>query len=227
MKIMLTGINRGIGQAMCELALSQGHEVIGISRSPLPANHELASKHPGFTHFVADVTKAADLKNLEKKLAETTTHLDVLINNAGVLHDAELSFDQTTEDIFLKTFQVNLFGVHAVTQIAKNLLIKAKNPKVFSISSVMGSIDENASGRYYAYRSSKAALNAWNKSFSLDHPKIASIVIHPGWVSTEMGGAQAPVTPKVSAAGILELVQKRGLESTGKFFDYTGREIPW
>ena len=187
-------------------------------------NHKKPS--PRLQRFVADVTKSSDLKSLDKEFNQID-QIDVLINNAGVLHDRELSFDQTTEDILLQTFQVNLFGVHAVTQIAKKRLLKSSNPKVFSLSSVMGSITENASGRYYAYRSSKAALNAWNKSFSVDHPKITSIVIHPGWVATEMGGAQAPTSPKDSAAGILTLVQKLGLESTGKFFDYTGREVPW
>ncbi len=227
MKILLTGVSRGIGKAIAELALDQGHEVIGISRGELASNHELMEKKTRFTHLIADLTKASEIKSLETKLRGIASHLDVLINNAGVAYDRELSFDETTQDHFLKTFQVNLIAVHMMTQMTKGLLSKSEAPKVFNISSVMGSVADNTSGKYYAYRSSKAALNAWNKSFSIDHPKFTSVVIHPGWVATDMGGPQAPLDPKKSAAGILDLVTRLGIEATGKFYDYKGREVPW
>jgi NAD(P)-dependent dehydrogenase (short-subunit alcohol dehydrogenase family) len=91
----------------------------------------------------------------------------------------------------------------------------------------MGSIAENSSGGYYAYRISKAALNMFTKSFSIDYPKITCISLHPGWVRTDMGGADAALLPRESARGLFKLIIEAKNENSGRMYDYSGKEIPW
>ena len=91
----------------------------------------------------------------------------------------------------------------------------------------MGSIGDNTSGGSYAYRISKVAINMFNKSFAVDHPFFCSIVVHPGWVKTDMGGAQAPTTVQESVSGLIAVIHKLTLKDSGKFFDYEGEELPW
>ena len=81
----------------------------------------------------------------------------------------------------------------------------------------------------YVYRSSKAALNMVNKSMALElrSDGVACLVFHPGWVRTDMGGQSAPVTPEQSVHGMRRILDRAGLTESGKFFDYSGSEIPW
>ena len=225
MKILITGCNRGIGKALAELALKKGYEVIGTARD-VQALKSLAA-NPKLTALALDVVSETSLQTFAKELSGKADHLDVLINNAGVLLDGSTSFDELTREQIEHTFAVNVIGPHRVTQIVKPLLLKSKTPRLVSVTSIMGSISDNSTGKYYAYRMSKTALNMWNKSFSIDHPHVAAIVVHPGWVKTEMGGAQALLEASDSAAGILKLAEELTLSATGKFFDYRGRELPW
>lgn len=227
MKFLITGINRGVGKALCEVALEQGHEVIGVSRKKPGADQLTFLSHPQFKLLNADVSRPEDLKTFTQELNTLSPQIDILINNAGVLLDQQTTFEELTSEVLMKTFEVNVIGVHCMTQIVFPYLQKAKQPKVISISSVMGSVADNSSGRYYAYRSSKAALNAWNKSFAIDHPKMAAVVMHPGWVQTEMGGAGATLSPRKSAEGIIKFAMDASLENSGRFYDYLGKELPW
>ena len=91
----------------------------------------------------------------------------------------------------------------------------------------MGSIADNEGGGSYAYRMSKTALNMFAKSFSRDYPSITTLVIHPGWVKTDMGGENAPTTATESAAGILKVIQDATPAKSGHFYDFEGDELPW
>ena len=106
-------------------------------------------------------------------------------------------------------------------------LRQSAQPKLIHITSLMGSIADNESGGYYGYRMSKAALNMFNKSFAIDYPEVISLVVHPGWVKTDMGGPQAPLPPEIAVRGILSVVNRATTKQTGKFFDYEGNELPW
>jgi len=94
----------------------------------------------------------------------------------------------------------------------------------------MGSISENTSGGYYAYRMSKAALNMFSVTLAEEIRKhgLISVVLNPGWAQTDMGGPGAPVPVRDSAAGLLRIIDRLTLADSGKFFDYRdGNEIPW
>ena len=100
-------------------------------------------------------------------------------------------------------------------------------PRIFHMTSQMGSITDNHSGSYYFYRISKAALNMFNKSFSKDYPNISSIVLHPGWVKTDMGGNHAPISPEISAASLADLILSGNNTISGNFYNYKGEILPW
>lgn len=91
----------------------------------------------------------------------------------------------------------------------------------------MGSVADNDSGGALAYRSSKSALNMIVKCLSVDYPQVTSIVVHPGWVKTDMGGAKAPTEIKDSVKGIWEVQSQLKKSDSGKFFDFKGRQLPW
>ena len=115
-----------------------------------------------------------------------------------------------------------------VTQALLPNLLAGEGRTVIQISSTMGSIANN-SGGYYGYRASKSALNMLNKSLALELADrgITSVVVHPGWVQTRLGGAGAAITVEESVTGIVQVIAGLGPEDSGRFLDYQGKELPW
>ncbi len=97
------------------------------------------------------------------------------------------------------------------------------------MSSKMGSMHDNTSGQAYLYRSSKAALNAGTKSMSIDLKSkgITVLALHPGWVQTDMGGSEAPLTVEESCQGLMKVLLNASIAQSGKFLNYDGQEILW
>lgn len=223
MNVVITGASRGIGLELSRQALEKGHQVLAFARQAT-GNKELQALANQYKNQLklADVD-LQDSKAPEKILQAATPwgHVDCLFNNAGVLLDGEDS------ETFLKVFQINTVMPFLLTKTLLPLLQKSKNPKVIQTTSRMGSIEDNSSGGHYSYRSSKAALNMINKSLAVDHNWLTTIVMHPGWVQTEMGGEKAPVQAKDSAAGIWNVVDKITLKDTGKFYDFRSEILPW
>ena len=153
--------------------------------------------------------------------------LDIIINNAGVFHDEQ--FNGLNHDLWLDEMKVNAISPISLTHRLKNNLVNGKDKKVVFISSQMGSIDDNYSGNYYFYRSSKAALNASAKSISIDWKDdgISVLILHPGWVQTDMGGKTAKITVEESVSGMIDLINNHNLKDTGAFLNYSGRKMEW
>lgn len=223
MNIVVTGASRGIGLELTRLALGQGNKVLAVARKPTESDGLKALKK----EFGSDLSSvAADLSDLSASDLVATElknwgHVDVLINNAGILRQGIAMED------FLESYKVNSVAPFLMVKALAPWLKKSPNAKAASITSLMGSISDNKSGSYYAYRSSKSALNMLNKSLSIDFDWLTALVIHPGWVKTEMGGAGAPVDPIDSAKGIWKVIDRSGPTESGRFFNYTGKELPW
>ncbi len=217
MKILITGTSQGIGLKLTEIAIQKKYEVFAVARKPSPELKELKKKYPDHLNILeAELT--TDIDQIVIKVSSHES-LDLLINNAGVYNgDTEMSD-------FLKTFEINSVIPLFLTRAVVPLLKKSKNPKVIHVTSLMGSIADNTSGGSYSYRASKAALNMINKSLTCDEPWLKTLVIHPGWVQTRMGGENAPLKVETSAAGIWQQIEK--LEHSGHFLDYRGRELAW
>ena len=216
MNILITGVSRGIGLELARQALTEGHSVIGVARAVTVELERLKGIHV----VIADLLDPAAPAKITKALQDWT-FVDILVNNAGIMRAGV-----TTED-FMLSFQVNSVAPFIMTKALTPWLRKSGAPCVINITSLMGSIADNGSGGYYAYRSSKTALNMINKSLAVDSPWLTTVVVHPGWVKTDMGGEGAPVEPKRSAAGIWQIARDLKPSQSGKFFNYTGEELPW
>ena len=223
MQIVVTGASRGIGLELTKQALEKKSTVLAIARNPKDSKglQELLKKYPETLQ-----TLQVDLQDPEAMMKISSAlkgwkQVDVLINNAGIYQKGE-----TTED-FLKSFHVNSVIPYFVTKTLFPKLKKSQNPKVIQISSLMGSVQDNRGGGSTVYRSSKAALNMINKNISLEEKDIVSIVMHPGWVKTDMGGAGAAVEVLDSAAGIWKVIDGLTLKDSGSFIDFQGKHLPY
>ena len=171
--IFITGINRGIGFFLTEELLKRGHSVIGTYRKNCDSNNlqKLKSNFPTtLTLTYLDVT-AIEQDELTRYL-NSFRAIDILINNAGILDGGNVSFEKLQIDDLLRSIAVNTLGPMKITQLLLPKLSESANPRVFHMTSQMGSIADNQSGGYYFYRISKASLNMFNKSFSQDYPNI-------------------------------------------------------
>lgn len=225
---VLTGANRGIGLELARLLLRRGHTVIAGVRDPDRARElkELQEDHgERLSIEKLDTTSDESVKTFSEKIASPV--VDVLVNNAGVYLDESDTLQGVSAGTILETYNINTVGSIRMTQALLKKLRSAQNPVVANMSSLMGSIHDNSSGGSYAYRASKAAINMFTKSLSIDEPKIIALSLHPGWVRTRMGGPSAPVAPYKSAEGLLEVIENAQAEHTGKFFNYQGQELPW
>ena len=225
---LVTGASRGIGLAMVKKLLTAGHTVIGACRNPDGARDlwEIQSDYKTrFRYVKLDVADPATIDALGAQLKDET--IDVLVNNAGVLKGAGESLASLSFADVVKSFEVNTIGPMRVTKALLPCLQRSANPKVVNMTSMMGSIADNKSGGYYAYRMSKTALNMFNKCLSLEFPTITAIAMHPGWVKTEMGGATAPTEADESVDGIIRVTNGMTLKESGRFVDFTGKSIEW
>lgn len=224
--ILITGAGRGIGYELARQAIDKGWNVIGSVRT-VEAQRELAQKLPQMAMLNFDVT---DHAAIEKVANAFHSPIDVLVNNAGVI--GPNTEQQTTLNMdfqgFAKTLETNVLSPLKVTQVFLPLLKQGNNPRIINISSKMGRMEFSASDRI-AYRTSKAALNKITQALATDlkEDRVSCISMHPGWVQTDMGGAEADITPEESAAGILHVIQSITLDDTGKFIDWDGTPRSW
>ena len=216
---LVTGSNRGIGLSLVKQLKARGHTVIAACRHETP---ELAALGVEIASGV-DVASDKSINLLAEKLKGR--HLDLLINNAGILSVESLeSLDLAA---IQRQMEVNAYGPLRVTQKLSPLLTRGS--KVALITSRMGSIGDNGSGGYYGYRMSKAALNAAGKSLAIDlAPRGISVaILHPGMVKTDMTGSHGTVEPDDAVRGLLARIDALGPENTGTFWHANGEVLPW
>lgn len=223
--VVITGAGRGIGLALTKEFSRQGFRVLATYREEKAARELLQFVNEAdVTAVTAEITDESTFAPLKEKL-EKLGSVDILVNNAGVIGNTAASLQQLDPKKMMEVFNVNTFGPLRMSQLVMPFL--KEGGKIAHITSLMGSIADNASGGYYDYRMSKAALNMFNSCLAKEFPKATCLVLHPGWVQTEMGGSEAPVTKEESARGLSQVILKAKLEQSGHFFDYTGKELPW
>ena len=226
LRILITGANRGLGLELTRQLHARSDDVLATCRHSEAAN-ELAGL--GVRGEPLDVNDPAHIARLVHGVDGMGDRpLDVLINNAGVGVGGP-ALGQLDYDQIMRFMATNaLAPLRLIEALLGNLRLGARK-LVVNVTSHMGSIGDNTSGSDYAYRASKAALNMFNKSLSIDlgGEGFTCIVVHPGWVQTSMGGGAAPVSVEDSACGIIELIDRVTPEDTGSFFDYTGALVPW
>jgi NAD(P)-dependent dehydrogenase (short-subunit alcohol dehydrogenase family) len=222
--LFITGANRGIGLEFARQYAADGWRVLATARDPQGAT-ELNAIPGDVTIRPLDLD--ADFFEIDWNGTLGTEPIDLFISNAGVMGPRSIdTIDDAAE-------WVNMLAVNTVAPVvlakAALPLVKAAGGKLIAITSKMGSIADNGSGGYIAYRSSKAALNAAWRSLAIDvkGDGVSAAVLHPGWVQTRMGGSQAPLPPEESVAGMRRVIEGLTAEQTGSFFNYDGAVIPW
>jgi NAD(P)-dependent dehydrogenase (short-subunit alcohol dehydrogenase family) len=162
-------------------------------------------------------------------LARDIDALDVLINNAGIANDEDTGIGTLGQAALAEAFLANAAGPLLLTQALLPALARGKRKLLVHITSRMGSIADNTSGGSYAYRMSKAALNMASKSLSVDlAPQgIVSVVLHPGWVKTDMGGSGAPLALEPAVRDVLAVIDGLSAKDSGNFLNYKGQPIPY
>ena len=224
--IMITGANRGIGFELVKQYDKNGDQVLACCRKPESAEklHEIAGKPNGRIELhTLDVTRWQDIEALKQKLG--TRPIDILINNAGISDARGGGVDY---ELWEEIFRINTIAPYRISTTFHDNVRASAQKKIVVISSIMGSIAYNDGGRT-AYRSSKTAVNQVMTCLAKDyhHDEIAVLILHPGWVSTDLGGSSAPVTPEESAIGLKQVIGQLGLQDSGRFVDYQGQELPW
>tara|TARA_X000001036_G_C20629732_1_gene786626 strand:- start:165 stop:845 length:681 start_codon:yes stop_codon:yes gene_type:complete len=222
---IVTGGNRGIGKEFIHQLLSKQQTVITGVRNP----EQMDVEHDLLSIVKLDVSDSQSVIEFAQTVSQLTDNVDVLVNNAGRIDGRWQTIREVDPDVSLDVLNVNTIGPLRVTQALWPLLENTGNSKVANISSLMGSIDDCLSGRSYAYRTSKTGLNMITKILSVEgqDTDISVSCYHPGWVRTDMGGERAPVQPQESVEGLIGLIEMQSLERSGRFFEYTGVELPW
>jgi NAD(P)-dependent dehydrogenase (short-subunit alcohol dehydrogenase family) len=217
--VLVTGSNRGIGLALVSQLLSRGDRVIAACRTPSAA---LLNTSAEILDGV-DVTDDASVASLSERLSGR--HLDVLINNAGLLQRSTL--DALDFDSMRRQFEINALGPLRVTAaLLPNL---SSGSTVAIVTSRMGSIEDNSSGGSYGYRMSKAAVNMAGRSLSHDLRRlgISVVLLHPGYVRTDMTANSGLIDTDTSAAGLIARIDEQTLAETGRFVHMSGEALPW
>ncbi len=217
-KVLITGANRGLGLEFARQYSVDGWDVIATARAVSQELETLSVR-----------VEKLDMNDLGAVSAfgERLDALDLLIANAGTYGPKDAA-DAEDARRWLDTFKVNTVAPYLLAKSVLRL-VKRSGGKLIAISTRMGSIEENSSGGFLAYRSSKSALNmAWrNLALDAGSDGVTAAVLHPGWVKTRMGGGGAPLEPKESVAGMRAVIDRLGPGNSGGFFGYDGGRIPW
>ena len=221
--VLITGANRGIGLELSRQYSAAGWHVIGTARKPESAQELIAL---GAEVVQLDVTDPASAERLSRALGSRPVSL--LINNAGILPMMR-TLEEIEMDTFERVMDVNTLGPVRVTRAVLPNLRAGQLRKIVNITSTLGSIARNTNGSFYGYRESKAALNMFTRSLAaeLGPEGFTCIVLHPGWVRTDMGGPNAPTTAQESALGIRRVIEGLTEADNGAFFSFEGERMPW
>jgi NAD(P)-dependent dehydrogenase (short-subunit alcohol dehydrogenase family) len=219
--VLITGASRGIGLELATQLHARGDTVIAACRAASSALLALGERGVRIEAGV-DVTRDDSVTALAARLGDTV--LDVLINNAGILEVDTL--DTLRWDSVRRQFETNAIGPLRVTRALRPNL--GLSSKVVIVTSRMGSIGDNTSGRMYGYRMSKAAVNMAGASLAHDlrGDQIAVGIVHPGMVATDMTG-HSGVPVSESARAIIDRIDALHIGNSGTFWHANGDVLPW
>ena len=226
--ILITGANRGIGLALVSRYLAAGSQVVATCRSPEDAMalKSLQEANASLEILPLDTTSETQTQRLVTSLSGR--EIDVLINNAGVMGGDRQGLQNMDYAAWSDAFAVNTMAPFRLSVALLDNLLAAERPRIITVSSQMGALARQSKGALI-YRSSKAAVNKTMQVLALELESQGIIVcpVHPGWVQTDMGGAQADITPAQSADGLYQLIAQLDASKSGRFWRFDGSEHPW
>ena len=224
--VLITGASRGIGLELTRHFLQLGYRVISTYRGKPSSELSSVAASGALSLIELEVIDSQSIATLSRLLADTK--IDILINNAGIIGPKDQALDTVEPVDWLNTFAVNTISPLLISRALIGNLERSANPRIIALSSMMGALSRESAGMY-AYRSSKAALNKVMQVLALELKAQGIIVcpIHPGWVQTNMGGPNAEISARESAAGIVEFVRNLTMAQSGRFFTWEGKPLAW
>jgi len=218
---LVTGANRGIGLELTLQLLDSGYNVHATYRSSKGGLEEI--QNSALNIHQMDVRNKEEISAVIKSI----NSLDLLINNAGIADGHWQSISEIDMEHALEVLNVNAVSPVLVTQ--QVLPILSNQSTIVMISSLMGSISDCRSGRSYAYRASKTALNMFSMAMKneLDGMGSSLLIIHPGWVETDMGGPNAPLSTDESVRGIMQRITEQNMSMSGRYVQFDGTPVEW
>lgn len=228
-KALVTGANKGIGREVAHQLAAKGfHVFIGARNinAGRKTAEELTESGGKATFLKVDVADAESVSAAAGEFGQLADHLDVLINNAGIIVDGDSAILATDDDLLRKTLETNTLGALRVTRAFAPMLAKSSAPRVINVSSGGGQLADGADGWAPAYCISKTALNGVTSQLAAALPKFAINSVCPGWVRTDMGGQSATRSVEEGADTIVWLAVDAPQELTGKFLR-DRQPIPW
>ena len=237
--VLVTGTSRGLGLEFARQYAADGWQVIACARRPVAAAAlvALAAAEAGRVRMLElDVEDHGAIARLAGQLADTP--IDVLINSAGIMGRGSFAsegagfgaFGHSDFDDWARVFRVNVAGPMKMAEAFVEHVARSRQKKIVTLTSMLGSMALNRIGSLYAYRASKAAVNAMMKSMAIDLAKshgIAASALHPGWVRTDLGGLNADIDVVTSVAGMRRVIDLLDTGNAGRFLVYDGSEMPW
>jgi len=227
--VLITGANKGIGYEVARQLAGKGfHVFIGARRNQGAgkAAAEITTEGGKATFLEIDVADNARVTGAARDFAKVADHLDVLVNNAGIIVDGDNAILEISDELLRKTLETNMLGALRVTRAFVALLSKSKSPRVINVSSGGGQLTGGADGWSPAYCISKTALNGVTSQLAAALPKFAVNSVCPGWVRTDMGGQGATRSVEAGADTIVWLAADAPQNLTRKFLR-DRKEIPW
>ena len=230
--VLITGANRGLGLGLSRVYLEDGWDVIAVVRNTSPELEKLACSRLDIRE--CQLTDDGELAAIADSLAGQT--IDVLINNAGRMAKTQgdttegvQGFGHFNRALWHDVFDINLFTPMGLSELLVEQIAGSDRGRIVTLSSMLGSMALNQSGGLYAYRASKAGVNAIMKSMAIDLAEhgIISVAMHPGWVRTDMGGSRASFDIETSVRGMKAVIDGLRPEDSGKFLSHDGSEMPW
>ena len=222
--ILIIGANRGLGLEFAKQYSELGHHVFATTRNKSKSDQLVAIANT--TALELDLNED---KSIDRFIDEMSSiKIDILIHNSGIFRDEQLNEDLEI-DAWMNEMRINAITPIIVARKLKQNVLEGKDKKIIFISSQMGSIDDNYSGRFYFYRSSKSALNSAAKSLAIDwkDKNISVLMLHPGWVKTDMGGESAKLEIPDSIQRMIQVISDLNLETSGSFVNYEGNKLEW
>lgn len=246
--VLITGASRGLGLQLVESLATGGYspnKIIAACRDPTKAQRlqELAQQHSSIYIITLDVLEQENINRSVEEVSQLVQEngLNCLINNAGI--NVVADFETVTAEKMMENFHTNAVAPLMITKAYLPLLKKAaskggsmgiQRAVTVNITSLLGSVELNWGERannfkWYPYRTSKSALNMLSRCMAVDMEPdgILCVAIHPGWVRTDMGGLQAPLSPEESISAVLSVIGRLTEKDHGSFLNFTGEQLPW
>ena len=222
---LVVGASRGLGLGLVEELTGRGWRVVGTTRGRGDEGLRRLADRVGDRLAIAtlEVNDADGIAALGRRIEGA--RLDLLFVSAGTMSDKDAAIGTVPPAEFARVMETNALAPLKIIEAIGGAV--GAGGAIVAMTSVLGSVAQNGSGGYEVYRASKAALNTLLRSYAARHKDRSIVAMHPGWVRTDMGGANAPLDIPTSVAGMLDVVAGRAGKPGIAYLDYQGQKLPW